>query len=390
MDMFEDNGYPHNGGSDDLLILKLDHDGNLIWGKQYGDTTKPASIVSTLDSTYYDERCLSVAVDSLGQIYCAGYTKGSMSENRAGDQDAIILKLDGDGNEIWFKQFGQTTKLPDSTLSNNGDQSCIDIDIDENGNVYCLGTTSGSMGELYYDNNDPFVLKTNSSGDLQWIRQFGNVSFFPGGKRSSYSYDNVNSMDVDSAGNVYCAGSTLVMGGANGSPADTHTDAMIFKLTTHGELDWITQLGGKYSDKYNLQQTDGCRSIKVSDDGEDIYCAGYTNSHLIEPRSDHDYVYYFWNLFDLFLMKVSKNGELKWARNFGEKTMVGRDATGSDECVSLDVDSSGYIYCGGYTDATREAINDVKEQVSFGGALGESAADGNRNLIIMKYKDEDL
>jgi len=45
-----------------------------------------------------NDRCSGVTVDSSGNIYCAGYTNGGMSEANGGSNDAFVMRLEPDGN----------------------------------------------------------------------------------------------------------------------------------------------------------------------------------------------------------------------------------------------------------------------------------------------------
>jgi len=82
-------GYTNSSGSgeNDILLTKLDKEGNLIWQKTYGGK---ASDIGT---------CVIEGKD--GQYYVAG-SSGSFS---AANRDAIIYKIDTSGAEIWKKNF---------------------------------------------------------------------------------------------------------------------------------------------------------------------------------------------------------------------------------------------------------------------------------------------
>ena len=75
-------------GSDDLLIIKLDSEGNLSWAKTFGGRNH--------DEAY------SIQQTSDGGYIVAGFT-GSFG---AGSDDLLIIKLDSEGNLSWAKTFG--------------------------------------------------------------------------------------------------------------------------------------------------------------------------------------------------------------------------------------------------------------------------------------------
>ncbi len=110
----EENGYGlgvlGNSTSYDVIVAKLDSQGNPGWGKQLGRTTV-APPTPGGDPTYYfpnsgnDDRCFGVAVAPGGDIVCAGKTDNTITEingltnnpawvNGNGD-DAVLIRLRG-------------------------------------------------------------------------------------------------------------------------------------------------------------------------------------------------------------------------------------------------------------------------------------------------------
>ena len=61
---------------------------------------------------------------------------------------------------------------------------CYSVALDDSGNVYCAGSTSGALGEAHGGGSDAFVMKLNSSGDLQWVTQLGETTTANGGSNS--------------------------------------------------------------------------------------------------------------------------------------------------------------------------------------------------------------
>ena len=163
------------------------------------------------DSSGY-ERCNSVALDDSGNIYCAGYTYGALGEANGGGADAFIMKLNSSGGLQWVKQLGGTTTVNGG--DNSGDDYCTSVTLDDSGNIYCAGDTSGALGEANGGGVDAFIMKLNSSGVLQWVKQLGATTTANGGDNSGN--DSCNSITLDDSGNIYCAGYTFGAGEANG------------------------------------------------------------------------------------------------------------------------------------------------------------------------------
>jgi hypothetical protein len=63
-----------------------------LWHTQLGSVTDSAG------SNAGNDTCNGVAVDSSGNVYCAGYTTGGMSEaNGSGSFDAFVMSIEVDG-----------------------------------------------------------------------------------------------------------------------------------------------------------------------------------------------------------------------------------------------------------------------------------------------------
>ena len=82
------------------------------------------------------------------------------------------MKLNSSGDLQWVTQLGDTT-LGFTGGDNSEYDACVSIALDDSGNSYCAGSTSGALGEANGGSSDAFVMKLNSSGTLQWVRQLG-------------------------------------------------------------------------------------------------------------------------------------------------------------------------------------------------------------------------
>jgi hypothetical protein len=147
----------------DIFINKYDADGALLWSKDWSDSG---------DETAYD-----LAVDDSANVYVVGSGNGY----GGGNNDAILLKVDADGNLIWQK-----------TWNASDDDFATGVALDEDGNIYVTGQTQ-SFGAGYYDG---FLLKFDAAGNLVWQKIWG-----------EFGYDMSNSVAVNKAnGNIIVAG----------------------------------------------------------------------------------------------------------------------------------------------------------------------------------------
>ncbi len=286
--------------------------------------------------------CNGVAVDSSGNIYCAGHTDGDMGEISGGGADAFVMKLNSSGQLQWLTQLGAVTKSTGG--SNAGDEYCKGVAVDSAGNVYCAGYTNGDMGETSGGDTDAFVMKLNSSGQLQWLKQLGAVTKAAGGSNTGSDY--CNGVAVDSAGSVYCAGYTDGdMGETNGGSRD----AFALKLDGSGQLQWLTQFGATTRAMGgNNAGSNQCNGVAVDGFG-DIYCAGETGGNMGEANGGNT---------DAFVMKLNSFGQLQWLTQLGAVTKItGGSNAGNDYCNGVAVDSSGSVYCSGHTTSAMGEAN---------------------------------
>jgi hypothetical protein len=311
-------------GFADIFVSKLDSTGALIWAKSFGG-----------DDTIHSN---SIAVDSSGNVYTAGYFKGTadfdpgpgtanlitVSTPSVFNYDVFVSKLDSSGNFIWAKSFGG------SLLDYNNA-----IAVDSSGNIYTTGFFRGTAdfdpgvgvtNLIAVGEEDAFASKLNSSGALLWAKSFG-------GGVTAQAY----SITVDSSGNVYTTGEFSNTAdfdpgvGVTNLTAAGQTDAFVSKLDSTGALIWAKGFGGTTSDSGG--------SISVDSSGN-VYTTGY-----FRGTADFDPGVGVTNLTaagyeDAFVSKLDSSGALLWAKGFGL-------ANTYNYGTSIAVDSSGNIYTTG-------------------------------------------
>jgi hypothetical protein len=174
----------------DVYVQKLDASGNFIWAKSFGGI---ANDVGT-----------SITVDGSGNVYSIGVFQGTVDFDPGTDttnitavggySDIYVQKLDASGNFIWAKAMGGSSYKHGSSIA-----------ADELGNVYTTGyfneTVDFDPGEGITNHtsegdNDIYVQKLDTDGNLVWVESFGSTSGDVG-----------NSIIVDGTGNVYTTGS---------------------------------------------------------------------------------------------------------------------------------------------------------------------------------------
>ncbi|WP_247232086.1 SBBP repeat-containing protein [Telluribacter sp. SYSU D00476] len=212
------------------------------------------------------------------------------------------------------------------------------IAVDKSGNIYTTGhfkgtatfgtTTLTSKGE-----DDVFIVKYNSNGDVLWAKNEGGVG-----------YDLGQDISVDINGNVYVIGrfqksatfgtTTIV---SNGSIHIFDViDIFIAKYSSNGEFQWVQQLGGNGNDFG--------QSITVDESGN-VYVTGYFGEKITVGSTTLNSN----DVSDVFVAKYNTNGEGQWVkiaaslvRSFGEV----------DEGQGITVDKSGNVYVTGIFNGT--------------------------------------
>ncbi|MCH8047615.1 MAG: SBBP repeat-containing protein [Planctomycetes bacterium] len=237
-----------NAGGRDAFISKYDSSGALQWTKQLGTTS--------LDQSH------GVSADGLGNVYISGWTEGDLDGVNAGSGDAFISKYDSSGALQWTKQLGTTDF-----------DASYDVSADGLGGVYISGFTDGDLDGVNAGGADAFVSKYDSSGTLQWTRQFGTAS-----------PDTAIGVSADGLGSVYISGKTE--GGLEGVNAGS-LDAFVSKYDSSGTLRWTRQFGTTRLDIGAAVSADGLGSV---------YISGYTQGDLDGPNAGG---------WDAFLAKIT-------------------------------------------------------------------------------------
>jgi len=190
-------------GKEDVFITKYDSSGV----KQY---TQQLGVAGTNTSGN------SVATDGSGNVYVTGSTNGGLDGNTlTGGLDLYITKYDSAGNKLYTRQLGVAGG---STVGNA-------VVTDDNGNVYVAGSSSGTLNTNYNistGDNNFIIIKYNSSGEQQYIRQLGVTGTDTVG----------NSVATDTSGNVFVAGATK--GGLDGSTLTGTQDFFVTKFNSDG------------------------------------------------------------------------------------------------------------------------------------------------------------
>ena len=127
-------------GINDAYLMKINPQGNLLWSKVYGGTND--------DKFYYVSDC------SDGGFILTGSTNSFGN----GSNDLLLVRTDLDGNLLWSNTYGGT----------GDDYGWYVLQANDGGFLVSGFTNSFGHGDF-----DGYLVKTNSTGALQWAKRFG-------------------------------------------------------------------------------------------------------------------------------------------------------------------------------------------------------------------------
>jgi hypothetical protein len=236
-----------------------------------------------------------VCADKYGNVYVSGkFEMDAIFDDTmvvvTNNHDIFTAKYDQYGKIQWVRTAG----------GEYGDYAHA-VTCDQEGNVYVTGememtvTFYGTNVQLStWGDNDIFIAKYNTHGDLQWAKRAG-------GRGSDRGYSIALSGDY-----FYLAGSfndTAYFENVMVVSAGNH-DTYLAKYDLSGQLIWVRRGGGPFED----------RAFGVSvDDNGDVYMTGFYHEE-IEFGSNS---YQSNGTRDMFLVKYSANGQLLWFRTAG-------------------------------------------------------------------------
>jgi hypothetical protein len=282
-------------GGKDVYILKVDVDGYLVWSRVIGGVgdDEGREVVETPDG---------------------GYVVGGNTESYgAGGSDIYLVKVDGAGNTVWTKTIGlggydygySLRRTSDngfivagklSSFSNGGFDVFL-VKADSNGNAQWskfIGTEFWDIGYSVVgmsdggflvagmtlangNDNDIYLVKTDSDGDTVWTQVYG-----------SSRWDAGFSIKGTSDGG-------FIIGGTSESSPDNSFDVYLVKIDSLGNPMWTrrhSEVG--WGEAYSAKQIS---------DGYFIVAGAH------EPSGNND--------FNVYLSRTYPTGYLQWSTSFG-------------------------------------------------------------------------
>jgi hypothetical protein len=285
-----------------IYISRYSADGNLIWAKSVSGT---GGVVEGQALTF----------DAFGNIYITGRFAsatdfdpgaGTTTLTPGGLADIFLLKLNSDGNFMMAKNFPGTPANSSIGLS---------IVAGINSDIYITGKYSstvdfdpgaGTSNQTATGLSDFFIMKTNTSGDLLWVKTIGGTNNDAG-----------TDLAIDASGNVYVSG--FFEGSADFDPtAGTNTlvsngwgDAFILKLNDFGDVIWVEIFGGD-----NGISSDNCTGIEINTDGNICATGYYYNTTDFNPDDVVTENLTNAGSADIFVLVWTTNAAFQWAQKW--------------------------------------------------------------------------
>jgi hypothetical protein len=305
---------PWTGGAADLLLLKTDINGDLLWLKTYDS--------NSWESGY------SVQQTSDDGFIVSGVIGGY-------DYDIWLLKTDDNGDTLWTERI---------IYPGNQGSSCIQQI--SSGEYIIVGGT-----EIYDWSGDVLLIKTTIGGDTIWTRTYGG-----------------NSLDRG-----YCVQQTTdegyIIAGVTSSFGAGDADLWLIKTDVGGYQQWNKTYGGYDGEwAYSVEQTSdggyivaGCTGsfgvglfdgwiIKTDSNGDSLWTkviGGIENDILtsVQETSDGDFIFAgetssfgaIWN--DAWIVKTNADGDILWMK------VIGGQFTDFSSMIQQTTDG-GYIVVG--------------------------------------------
>ena len=236
------------GSNRNLYVVKYDPQGTVLWARRAGDAGPGSG---------YSATSLSVTTDALGDVYVVGdytgrITFGSTTLVSTGfGINAFVAKYSANGTPLWAQ-----------TVSGNQGADNYTVAVDGAGNVLVGGSYYGtisfgtlSLTSLSPMDGDVFLAKYNSQGVIQWARSIGGSSD-----------DYVSSVCSDTQGNVYISGSfaSYATFGTQSVVSNGGTDVYLAKYNAQGTLQWVNSYGGATNDFGNSTVVDSAGNVYLA------------------------------------------------------------------------------------------------------------------------------
>jgi len=266
-------------GQLDYWIVKINSTGNIQWENTIGGSTSDQlqSIIHTTDGGYF-----------LGGSSNSG-VNGDKTENSNGGFDYWVLKVDSIGNIQWQRSIGGFGNDYLHSVSQTSDGG------------YLLGgfsnsDISGDKSENSNGNNDYWIVKIDSIGNIQWQNTIGGAD-----------NDQLSSLiQTSDSGYILVGASLSDISGDKSENSNGGQDYWIVKTDSTGNIISENTIGGFADDwLYSV--------IQSFDNG--YVLGGSSNSNISGDKTENCIGGY-----DYWIVKTDGSGNIIWQKTIGGNT----------------------------------------------------------------------
>jgi len=329
------------------------------WNKIYVEGAQDAawSVIQTVDGGY--------------ALAC------NMWSLSTGGMDAWLIKTDAFGNVQWNVSYGGPNWDGANSLVATSDGG------------YAIAGSTGSFGA---GSMDYWLIKTDSSGNMQWNKTYG-------GGGTEYGRAVIESSD----------GGYLVAGHAFSSVAEGRENFWLVKTDLSGNLEWSQTYGGTESElAYSIVEApeggyavagyagsfgakNNCWLVRTDSLGnmhwnKTFSARGSFGSHSLVLTSDYGFALtgmaypYSFNSSDLWIAKTDASGDLEWQQTYNGKGMEHAYAL-------VSTSDGGYAVAGFTTPASAEETDcllvktDASGNMQWNKTYGGPSADAAYSMV---------
>lgn len=295
-----------SAGLEDIFVARVDAAGALIWLRRFGGTA--------------GDFAFDVDSDAAGFAYVAGRAAGRVAFDAttidAGDGDAVLFKLDPNGEVVWARQ-----------VAGRGGSAGNEVATDANGNSAMVGPSSGDLdlgngitASGPVSGTDPFVAYYTADGSPRWAR------VLKGSDQGSSTTEAARGVAIDAAGRVVMTGPfTGTLAATPGAllldtGSTANTDCYLVGFAASGSLDFARQFGGAGSDNCRGVGGDLAGGLRVAGTFEGAIFSGADQLQSAGGQ-------------DIFIVSFTASGTISWTRRIGgtggeegaETQLIGND-----------------------------------------------------------------
>jgi hypothetical protein len=276
-----------------------------------------------------------MAVDTLGNLLVAGYLIGSMKLLDKAHNTSILLTSAGQNDYFLAKFDSKGDVLWGKTFGDAVDQGAtIRVAVDGANNVGIAGTLKGNAdfggGVLTATGKtDIFAAKFDALGNHTWSTHFG----------ASGNFNTGEAIAFDTAGNVLVGGSSIhaLNVGLTAFPDTASRDGFVAKLSgLTGSVVWAKQ----YAEQSGQPVGSQIVGHLATDSANSVFLAGSFSGSIYLNTSTSAIS---GSTPDGFLAKIASDGTIVWGKTIG--------TTAGAALHAMTLDSSGNVLLTGYVGA---------------------------------------